>query len=151
MNPFLTNEVLGALALQATLACMPDRTISLPNALLILPLVFNKRIRSILKSKNVVCISSRDLILSFPKEFSAVSHHFLDLSATSVNTILLAGEMGIAEFNETTLHLNSEIFTSSNSKSIGQVGAEIFLAAPRLAKILEENSAELYQNLRISL
>lgn len=151
MNPLVTNEVLGILAFQATLACMPDRRIELPNALLILPLIFNKRIRSILKNKKVVYISSRDLVLSFPREFSAVGNQFLDLSVTSLNTMLLACEMGIAEFDEKTLSLHSEIFTSTNSKSVGQLGAEIFLAAPRLAKILEENGTELYQNFRIVL
>ena len=151
MNPLVTNEVLGILAFQATLACMPDRRIELPNALLILPLIFNKRIRSILKNKKVVYISSRDLVLSFPREFSAVGNQFLDLSVTSLNTMLLACEMGIAEFDEKTLYFNSEIFTSANSKSVGKLGAEIFLAAPRLAKVLEENSIELYQNFRIDL
>lgn len=151
MNPLVTNEILGVLAFQATMASMPNRTIELPNALLILPLIFNKRIRSILRNKNVVYISSRDLVLSFPKEFSGVGNHFLDLSATSVNTILLACEMGVAEFDEKNLSLKSEVFASANSKSVGQIGAEIFLAAPRLAKILEENGAELYQNFRIVL
>ncbi|GLK88518.1 hypothetical protein [Pseudomonas turukhanskensis] len=151
MNPLVTNEVLGVLALQATLACMPDRTIELSNSMLILPLIFNKRTRSILKNKNVMYISSRDLVLSFPKDFSAVSNHFLDFSCISVNTVLLACEMGVAKFDERTLSLVSEVFTSTNQKSIGQLGAEIYLAAPRLAKILEENSTELYQNFRIVL
>ncbi|WMJ00734.1 hypothetical protein RBU55_04030 [Pseudomonas chlororaphis subsp. aurantiaca] len=151
MNPIITNEVLGALAFQATLAYIPDQQLDLTKALLILPLVYNKRIRGILKNKKVVHLSSRDLVLSFPKDFAAVSNHYLDLSTTSVNTILLACEMGITKLNEHTLNLSNEIFTSTDSKTIGQLGSEIFLAAPRLAKLLEESPEELYQNFRIAL
>lgn len=151
MNPLITNEVLGTLALQATLAYLPERQIELTKALLILPLLYSKRIRGILKSKKVVHLSSRDLVLSFPKDFAAVNNHYIDTSTTSVNTILLACEMGVTNLNENKLRLTAEIFTSTCSKSIGQLGSEIFIAAPSLAKILEESAEELYQNFRIVL
>ncbi|WP_236183855.1 three component ABC system middle component [Pseudomonas protegens] len=151
MNPLITNEVLGTLALQATLAYMPDQQLNLTKALLILPLIYNKRIRGILKNKKVVHLSSRDLILSFPKDFAAVNNHYLDMSTTSINTILLACEMGVTKLNASTLILKSETFISTDPKSIGQLGSEIFIAAPRLAKMLEESSEELYQNFRIVL
>lgn len=151
MNPLITNEVLGTLAFQVTLACLPGRQVELTKSLLILPLIFNKRIRGILKNKNVVHIGSRDLVLSFPKDFAGVNNHYLDLSTTSINTILLACEMGVTSVDESLLVLNTEIFTSNNPKAVGQLGSEIFLAAPRLAKILEESPEELYQNFRIVL
>jgi hypothetical protein len=151
MNPLITNEVLGTLAFQATLACLPNQQLDLTKVLLILPLLYNKRIRGILKNKKVVHLGSRDLVLSFPKDFAAVNNHYLDMSTTSINTILLACEMGITTPNANTLFLSAEIFTSTCSKSIGQLGSEIFIAAPRLAKILEESAEELYQNFRIVL
>ncbi|MFJ3108373.1 hypothetical protein [Pseudomonas putida] len=151
MTPLITNEVLGTLAFQATLACLPDRQLDLTKALLILPLLYNKRIRGILKNKKVVHLGSRDLVLSFPKDFAAVNNHYLDMSTTSINTILLACEMGVTKLDANKLHLSTEIFTSVYSKSIGQLGSEIFIAAPRLAKLLEESSEELYQNFRIMI
>lgn len=151
MNPLITNEILGALAIQATLACLPNRQLELTKTLLILPLLYNKRVRSILKSKKIVHLGSRDLVLSFPKDFSSVNAHYLDMSITSINTILLACEMGITELSADSLSLCTEIFTSTSSKSIGLLGSEIFTAAPCLAKILQESAEELYQNFRIVL
>jgi hypothetical protein len=151
MNSIINNEVLGVLAIQATLAALPNRQLNLSKIMLILPLIYNKRIRGIFKNKKILHLSSRDLVLTFPKDFAAVSNHYLDLSISTVNTVLLACEMGVAELDEGFLSLKLEIFTSTSRESVGQLGSDIFLAAPRLARILEENSIELYQNFRIAV
>lgn len=151
MNSLITNEILGTLAIQAILSHIPEQRLELTKALLILPLAFNKRIRSILKNKNVVFVGSRDLALSFPKDFASINNLYLDLSTTSLNTMLLSCEMDLTRFDEDFLFLTKKVFTSETAKSVGKVGNEIFLAAPRIAKILEESAADLYQNFRISL
>jgi hypothetical protein len=151
MNSLINNEILGTIALQATLANTPGRALDLPKVFLILPLMFNKRTRSLIKSNKVKIMGSRDLVLTFPKDFSAVNSHYLDFATTSLNTVLLACELNIAVFEDGTLRLASEIYTSQTPRDFGKVGSEIFQAAPRLAKILEESAIDLYQNFRISL
>lgn len=150
MNTLINNEVLGALALQAIIAKLPEQKINLAKAFLILPLMLNKRTRSLIKSNKVTLISSRDLVLTFPKDFAAVNSFYLDLATTSLNSIILACELNILRSEENELKLIREVFVSQ-TVSAGKIGSEIFHAAPRLACLLEENTLELYQNFRISL
>lgn len=151
MNPLINNEILGTIALQATLTNLADRKLDLTKALLILPLFFNKRTRSLMKNKNVKIISSKDLVLSFPKEFIGIRTHYLDFATTSLNTVLLACEMKLVTFEEGTIALKNVIYTSPDVEVIGKTASDIFLAAPKIAKILEEDVVDLYENFRITL
>lgn len=144
------NELIGAVALQSALQNVPDRRLNLAKAMLVLPLLFDKAIRANLKHKRSVVLSSKDLLLSKPAAFSMLRNRFEDLTITSLNTILLAHEIGMVELDESDLLLKKEIFFRTDSE-IGKIASDIFDAGPKLALIFQETAIDLYQIFRIEL
>lgn len=150
MNRISQNELIGTVALQIALENSPDQSLSLSKAMLILPLIFDRTIRSILKRKNSVVLSSKDLIISNPSAFTAVRAKYEDLTVTSLNTILLAKELGMITLEDQSLNLRSKIFFRDTT-DIGKIATEIFDSGPKLGLILGESALDLYQTFRIEL
>ncbi|MBB3303930.1 MULTISPECIES: three component ABC system middle component [unclassified Enterobacter] len=144
------NELIGIVAMQSALTHMPNNCLNMANAMLVLPLIFDKNIRSILKRKNSLTLSSKDLLLSFPADFVTIATRYNDLTLTSMNTILFALEVGMITFKDERISLINKLFSLDDSK-IGKTAKDILLAGPKLSLILEEPSEELYQNFRITL
>lgn len=150
MNRLSNNELIGAVALQSALQNMPDHSLTLAKAMLVLPLLFDKVIRATLKNKRSVVLSSKDLLLSKPSAFSTLRNRFEDLTITSLNTIIFAHEIGIIELKEQDIFLKNKIFFNSNSE-IGTTARDILDAGPKLGIILSEKAVDLYQTFRIEL
>lgn len=150
MNRLSRNELIGAVALQSALQNMPDRRLNLAKAMLVLPLLFDKTIRATLKHKRSLVLSSKDLLLSKPAAFSTLRNRFEDLTITSLNTILLAQEIGMTELVEGDICLKVEVFSQVNAE-IGKTAGEILAAGPKLGLILREAAVDLYQTFRIEL
>jgi len=151
MNALTTNELLGTVALQTALQHAPAQRLTLAKVFLVLPLLFDRSIRKVLKGKRSVILSSKDLILSHPEAFTSVSLRYADLSLTSLNTILLACEMGMTHLVAGEVTLQSVLFDDSKAKCIGQTASDIMGAGPHLATLLREDATDLYQTFRISL
>lgn len=150
MNRLSQNELVGAVALQSALENSPELRLSLAKTMLVLPLLFDKSIRSILKRKNSVVLSGKDLFLSYPAAFMRVRTKYEDLTITSLNTILLTLELGIATLENDDLFLKQPIFFQNNSE-IGKIASEILASGPKLGHILSETTVDLYQTFRIEL
>jgi len=118
--------------------------------MLILPLIFDRTIRSVLKRKNSIVLSSKDLIVSNPGAFTVVRAKYEDLTITSLNTILLAKELGMITLEDHSLSLRSKIFFR-DATDIGKIATEIFDSGPKLGLILRESTLDLYQTFRIEL
>ncbi|MGF6599678.1 hypothetical protein P3T23_004406 [Paraburkholderia sp. GAS448] len=149
MRSLIDNEVLGSIAIQEVLRYCPEQKITLPNSLLVLPLLFNKRIRATLKNKNTKIIGCKDFILSHPNDLLGVRTLYQDLIITSLNSQILAIELGIASLAGGYLELGSVIYSGIDAKEYGSIAADISLAAPNTSKILREDPVELYGNFRI--
>lgn len=149
MNRLSHNELMGAVAFQSALENSAEYRLSLAKAMLILPLVFDRSIRSILKRKNSVVLSSKDLLISNPPAFVTVQARYEDLTITSLNTILLTQELGMTAQENSDLVLKKPIFQNNND--IGKIGSEILASGPKLGRILGEITADLYQTFRIKL
>lgn len=150
MKALIQNEILGTIALQETLAHMPQKCMPLPNVLFVLPLLFNKKIRNILKDKRVKFRSLKDLIVSYPEAFLSMPNLYLDSTLSSVNTLILAIDVGMIGLNEgQTIILEREI-PGISKETYGLLAAEISLAAPNAAKILQEPPCNLFLNFGVS-
>lgn len=150
MNRLTQNEVLGTVAIQSALENSIASCLPLAKLMLVLPLLFDNTIRSVLKRKNSVVLSSKDLLISNPTAFITVRARYEDLTITSLNTILLAQELGMATLEKNDLTLKRKIFFQSGS-DIGKIALDILAAGPKLGLILRETTSDLYQTFRIEL
>ncbi|CAM4010344.1 hypothetical protein EV679_1264 [Kerstersia gyiorum] len=150
MNRLSQNELIGVVAIQSALDNLEDQHLSLAKAMLILPLAFDKAVRSILKRKNSVVLSAKDLLVSNPSSFITIRSRYEDLTITSLNAIILAQEMGVAALTGNNLTLKKKIFFQGESE-IGKIASDILASGPNLGVILSESTADLYQIFRIEL
>lgn len=150
MNRLIQNELIGTVAIQSALENSKLNSLPLAKVMLVLPLLFDSAIRSILKRKNSVVLSSKDLLISNPTAFITVRARYEDLTITSLNTILLTQELGIATLKNNDLVLKEKIFFQSSSE-IGKIGLDILAAGPKLGLLLSEATSDLYQTFRIEL
>ncbi|MDS7958850.1 MULTISPECIES: three component ABC system middle component [Acinetobacter] len=150
MNRLFHNELMGVVAIQSALENSDEHRLSLAKVMLVLPLLFDKNIRSILKRKNSVVLSSKDLLLSNPEAFINVRARYEDLVITSLNSIILIQELGIATLKGEYLTLKKQIFFQ-NKNEIGKIATDILAAGPKLGFLLNETNINLYQTFRIDL
>ena len=150
MNRLSQNELLGVVAIQSALEHAEVGRLSLGKIMLVLPLLFDKATRSVLKNKRSVVLGSRDLLMSNPIGFSTVRGRFEDLAITSLNSIVLAQEVGLAKLDDEALILRESVFSKDSTK-IGKIAVDILECGPKLGRILQEDCADLYQTFRIAL
>lgn len=150
MNRLSQNELLGVVAIQSALEHAEAGRLSLGKIMLVLPLLFDKATRSMLKNKRSVVLGSRDLLMSNPIGFSTVRGRFEDLAITSLNSIVLAQEVGLAKLDDEALILRESVFSKDSTK-IGKIAVDILECGPKLGHILQEDCADLYQTFRIAL
>lgn len=118
--------------------------------MLVLPLLFDKAVRSVLKRKNSVVLGSKDLLISNPVAFVTIRARYEDLTITSLNAIILAQEMGLVTLVGNCLVLKKKIFFPNNLE-IGKNALDILASGPKVGLILSEDAADLYQTFRIEL
>lgn len=150
MNRLSLNELLGVVAIQTALQHAEENRLSLAKIMLVLPLVFDKATRSVLKNRRSVVLGSRDLLMSNPEGLSTLRGRFDDFAITSLNSIVLSQEVGVAILDDDSLALRSVVFSKDNI-DIGKMAADILSCGPKLGLILQEDSADLYQTFRIAL
>jgi hypothetical protein len=150
MNRFSQNELIGAVAIQSALEHSTGCRLSLAKAMLVLPLLFDRAVRSVLKRKNSVVLSGKDLLISNPSAFITVRARYEDLSITSLNTILLTQELGMAALENDGLVLKKKLFLPDDTQ-IGNIAWDIMASGPKLGLILNETGVDLYQTFRIEL
>lgn len=150
MNRLSQNELLGVVAIQSALEHAEAGHLSLAKIMLVLPLLFDKATRSVLKNKRSVVLGSRDLLMSNPEVFFTVRGRFEDFAITSLNSIVLSQEVGVAKLEDDALALRAIVFTKGNN-DIGKIASDILDCGPKLGHILREDCADLYQTFRIAL
>jgi hypothetical protein len=150
MNRLSQNELLGVVAIQSALEHTEAGRLTLAKIMLVLPLLFDKATRSVLKNKRSVVLGSRDLLMSNPEVFAAVRGRFEDYAITSLNSILLSQEVGVARLVGDSLVLRAVAF-SKDTVDIGKIATDILDCGPKLGLILQEDCADLYQTFRIAL
>jgi hypothetical protein len=150
MNRLSQNELIGTVAIQSALDNSERRSLPLSKAMLVLPLVFDRAIRAVLKRKNSIVLSSKDLLISNPAAFITIRARYDDLIITSLNTIILAKEIGMVSMKDDLLVLERQLF-SRDGLVVGKIALDILDAGPKLGIILGEAAEDLYQTFRIEL
>ncbi|SIO94465.1 three component ABC system middle component [Vibrio spartinae] len=147
MNSVLNNEATGLLAIQSVLSYLGSLNVA--NAYLIIPLVFDKKIRNYLKRKSTSILSAQELITSKSDYFIGFNEKFTDYLIITTNAILMGKELGFFSIEDGTLTYTNH--TDSLDEYLGKKVNEIILASKNLSKILTIEPEELYSLLRLKI
>lgn len=143
------NELIGAIALVSILHV--NKEITLAKALLIFPFYSHSNTRKILMSKKSQIRSLEELIVKYPSYFSNYNERFQSLVPITINSIILLKRMGLVNLNGEIISLNENKKIDLNNRSLGNRVEEIVKSSEKLAKILKEDTNNLYLQLRVEL
>lgn len=120
----------------------------LTKTLLIMPIIAQAELLNYLARKTTSVRSIEQLIVKKPRCFSNFNERFYDGLCVSLNSIQFLFEIDAIEwFNGKVI--SSEIIDYDGS--MGKRAKKIFDASPRIAALFEDDSVNLYTNLRIQL
>lgn len=147
MNRVLNNEATGLLAIQSVLSFLGSVNIAI--AYLIIPLVFDKKIRNILKRKNTFILSAQELVTSKSDYFIGFNEKFTDSLIISTNAILMGKELGLFSLENGILIYTG--FQDGSEDELGNKVNDIILASEKICKFLTAEPEELYSLLRLKI
>ena len=125
-----------------------SKELSIPKALLIMPLFTSKDLTSHLSRKTTEIKSIEKLISEKTPLFSNFNKRYYDSLVNSINAIQL-----LIETNQI-LIIDGKLITNKSFqylKSMGKRAEKINTASQNVSKLLNENTEKLYLNLRIEL
>lgn len=125
-----------------------SKELSIPKALLIMPLFTSKDLTSHLSRKTTEIKSIEKLISEKTPLFSNFNKRYYDSLVNSINAIQL-----LIETNKISI-LDGKLIANKSfqyMKSMGTRAEKINSASPNVSKLLNENTEKLYLNLRIEL
>ncbi|MFB2643622.1 three component ABC system middle component [Shewanella bicestrii] len=147
MNRVLNNEATGLLAIQSVLSFLGSVNIAI--AYLIIPLVFDKKIRNLLKRKNTFILSAQELVTSKSDYFIGFNEKFTDSLIISTNAILMGKELGLFSLEKEILIYTG--FQDGSEDELGNKINDIILASENICKFLTDEPEELYSLLRLKI
>lgn len=147
MNRVLNNEAIGLLAIQSVLSFLGSVNIAI--AYLIIPLVFDKKIRNLLKRKNTFILSAQELVTSKSDYFIGFNEKFTDSLIISTNAILMGKELGLFSLENGILIYTG--FQDGSEDELGNKVNDIILASEKICKFLTAEPEELYSLLRLKI
>ncbi|QJR82246.1 hypothetical protein CA267_016555 [Alteromonas pelagimontana] len=147
MNRVLNNEAIGLLAIQSVLSYLGS--LSVANAYLIIPLAFDKKIRSYLKRKGTSVLSAQELVTSKSDYFIGFNEKFTDYLIITSNAISMGIELGLFSIEDSVLTYTN--YTISSDDYLGKKFGDITLASENLSKFLTSEPEELYSLLRLKI
>jgi len=140
------NIAITSIAISSVLSLSEE--LSLPKALLIMPLFTSKDLTSHLARKTTEIKSIEKLISEKTRLFSNFNQRYYGSLANSLNAIQLLIETNQISITNGKLR-NNESF--QYLKEMGKRAGKINTASQNVSKILNENTEKLYLNLRIEL
>jgi len=133
-------------AMNAVLA--HSKEITIDKALLIYPLVYQKKMLNLLSSKSNNKKSLEQLIINYPEHFSNLDNIFYSNLALSINSLQYMHEMEHISIKSGKIHIKNVI---KFDKSMGKEVEKYYSSSIFISKILDMPSDYLYLNLRITL
>lgn len=147
MIRLLNNEGLGLIAIQSLLRHKGQ--LSVLKCYLILPMVFDKKIRTYLKNKNVNLLSFQQFFVDKPELFIGFSNKYQDTLKITTNSILMGIEMGILELDGKDLKLVDDS-KRNELVSVKKVN-DIHKATENLSIVLSDEPELIYGLVRIEI
>lgn len=147
MIRILNNEALGLIAIQTVLALVPSLNVA--NSYLIIPLLFDKKIRGYLKRKTTNVLSVQEMVTTKSEYFIGFNDKFTDSLVVTTNAIAMGIELNLIQINGSEM-VEVEPF-SLNQQSIGRKVEDIVCASENVAVMLSESPESLYSLLRLEI
>jgi hypothetical protein len=147
MNGKLYNNI-GICSLSIAFTLQHVEHLSLPQTLLIMPIIAHEDLLKYMTSKKSGFINIEQLIVSKPECFLNFNARFYDGLMVSLNSIQFLYEMNFIKFEGGCVISKERIDFDS---SMGVRAKNIFNASNRIANVVSSNASNLYTNLRIEL
>ncbi|MBF7978562.1 MULTISPECIES: three component ABC system middle component [Rahnella] len=139
------NIGIGSIAIASVLNYR--KVLSVPKALLVIPMITHTPTLSYMSSKSTLNRSSAALTSGFPNLFTNFNERFEDSLPLSLNSIQYLVHLGYAKFDQNLIFLKKlEI-----DNEFGTRAEKIFIASKKISQLLNDDSEELFLNLRIKL
>jgi len=147
MIGIFNNEAIGLIAIQSALSKI-DR-LSIANAFLLLPLLFDKKIRGYLKRKGTTILSMQEIVTTKNEYFVGFNEKFIDTLVVTTNSVAMGIELNIFKLdgNDLILVKSPEI----DDELLGKKVADILCALENASLLVTESPEVLYALLRIEL
>lgn len=148
MIRLLNNEAIGLITIQSFLK--QKGTLNILNCYLILPMLFDKKIRSYLKNRSVNVVSFQQLFVDKTELFIGFSDKYKDALSVSTNSILMGLEIGLFRLDGNDLSLVNEDVSFDDLVTIKKM-KEIFSATENLSIALSDDPELIYALARIEI
>lgn len=147
MIGIFNNEAIGLIAIQSVLSKI-DR-LNIANAFLLLPLLFDKKIRGYLKRKSTTILSMQEIVTTKNEYFVGFNDKFIDTLVVTTNSVAMGIELNIFKLdgNDLILVKSPEI----DDELLGKKVEDILCALENASLLLTESPEVLYALLRIEL
>lgn len=146
------NEAIGCLAIFAILQKL--NVVSVAKSLLILPLAFQDELVSYVGRAKSDIKSIEQLIIRKPDLLSNFNSRFYSLLNVSLNSLLMLISLGLIKIDANgKIHIieDKEFITSYEKKIIGERANNILKSSSGIAILLDDNTDNLYLQLRVRL
>jgi hypothetical protein len=149
MSHSLFNNIgIPSIAISAILPFLPGTAMSLPKALLIMPLVTNSELLNYVARKGIFTKGLEKLIIENPTCFLNFNNRFYDSLTTSINGLQFLLNIDAVSFRDGSIFAERRI---EYEDGMGDRAKKIFSAAQNLASVLHDSDENLYLNLRVEL
>lgn len=147
MIGIFNNEAMGLIAIQSVLS--KKDSLNIANVFLLLPLLFDKKIRGYLKRKATTILSMQEIVTTKNEYFIGFNEKFLDTLVVTTNSIAIGLELNLFRLDGNNLILAGSPIM--DSEPLGKRVEDIFVASENVSLLLTEPPEVLYALLRIEL
>jgi len=147
MNRKLYNNI-GICSLSIAFTLQHVDRLSLPRALLIMPIIAHEELLQYMAHKATSFNSIEQIIVRKPEFFLNFNARFYDGLTVSLNAIQFLSEINLIRLESSEI-ISTEVI--SYEKSMGERARKIFNASARIANFVSSDTINLYTNLRIEL
>lgn len=116
--------------------------------LLIMPIIAHSGLTSYLARSTTKVMSVEQIIAKRPQFFFNFNDRFYDGMVASINSLQLLIEIAAIEWQDGLFFVSENIHYE---KSMGARSKKIFKASPNISKLLKDDTANLYANLRVQI
>lgn len=145
---FNSHKHLGVISLSLLFVLNKQKSLSLPQSLLISPIVTHPKLLSYLSNKNVSVQSMEQVVISHPQWFLNFNHRFYDFSVPTINAIQFLHDLDLISFEDDNLHSFEEI---EYNKKMGNTIKKVDNASLKIAKMISGKISSTYTNLRVQI
>lgn len=147
MIGILNNEALGLIAINSVLN--KKSRLDIAHSYIIIPLLFDKKIRNYLKRKNTAVLSAQEIVTAKSDYFIGFNDKFFDTLIVTTNAIAMGIELEILKLDNGYLIENKNNIL--DGVDFGNKIEDMRLASENVSVMLSDSPESLYSLLRIEV